>query len=158
MYEERLRKGKERGAFTEHHHFYPISYWGENHRSNVAELLSDDHSQTHREINDEKNTYSKYRRKQSVLENGNIIPTDQAIEHMASAQRRLLERVFSLPWYLIDLYRKKTAEVMLHEVEKFNNLTGESYIPEIGDILENHEVYTRAKKSIAQYIRETFTQ
>ena len=66
--------------------------------------------------------------------------------------------MFNLPWYLIDLYRQKTAEVMLHEVEKFNNLTGESYIPEIGDILENHEVYTRAKKSIAQYIRETFTQ
>jgi len=64
----------------------------------------------------------------------------------------------NLPWYLIDLYRQKTAEVMLHEVDKFNNLTGESYIPEIGDILENHEVYTRAKKSIAQYIRETFTQ
>lgn len=159
MYEERLRKGKEKGEKSELHHIYPLSYGGEDHASNIAEILKWDHQDVvHPTINDDRNTYSNYRRNQNILENGNAIPTDRAIEHMSNAQLRLLKRVFNLPWYLIDLYRQKTAEVMLHEVEKFNKLTGESYIPEIGDILENHEVYTRAKKSIAQYIRETFTQ
>ncbi|HNG97635.1 MAG TPA: hypothetical protein PLW93_05175 [Candidatus Absconditabacterales bacterium] len=158
MYEERLRKGKEKGEKSELHHIYPVSYGGEHHTSNIAEALESDHRLIHNNGDDDKRTYSNYRRNQSILENGNAIPTDRAIEHMSNAQLRLLKRVFNLPGYLIDLYRQKTAEVMLHEVEKFNNLTGESYIPEIGDILENHEVYTRAKKSIAQYIRETFTQ
>ena len=159
MYEERLKGGKGRGEKTERHHIYPLSYGGEDHSSNIAEILRWDHQVVlHPTINDDRNTYSRYRRAQSKLENWNVIATDEAIDHMSKAQERLLIRVFNLPWYLIDLYRQKTAEVMLHEVEKFNNLTGESYIPEIGDILENHEVYTRAKKSIAQYIRETFTQ
>ena len=158
MYEERLRKGKEKGEKSELHHIYPVSYGWEHHTSNIAEALESDHRLIHNNGDDDKRTYSNHRRNQSILENGNAIPTDRAIEHMSNAQLRLLKRVFNLPWYLIDLYRQKTAEVMLHEVEKFNNLTGESYIPEIGDILENHEVYTRAKKSIAQYIRETFTQ
>ena len=158
MYEERLRKGKEKGEKSELHHIYPVSHGWEHHASNIAEVLESDHRLIHNNGDDDKRTYRNYRRNQSILENGNTIPTDRAIEHMSNAQLRLLKRVFNLPWYLIDLYRQKTAEVMLHEVEKFNNLTGESYIPEIGDILENHEVYTRAKKSIAQYIRETFTQ
>lgn len=159
MYEERLEGGKRKGERTERHHIYPLSYGGEDHSSNIAEILRLDHQDVlHPTINDDRNTYSRYRRAQSKLENWNAIATEEAIDHMSNAQARLLWRVANLPWYLIDLYRQKTAEVMLHEVDKFNNLTGESYIPEIGDILENHEVYTRAKKSIAQYIRETFTQ
>lgn len=159
MYKNRLDQGKKKGERTEWHHIYPLSYGGEDHSSNIAEILRWDHQDVlHPTINDDRNTYSKYRRAQSKLENWNAIATEEAIDHMSKAQERLLIRAFNLPWYLIDLYRQKTAEVMLHEVEKFNNLTGESYIPEIGDILENHEVYTRAKKSIAQYIRETFIQ
>lgn len=159
MYKGRLEWGKRKGERTERHHIYPLSYGGEDHASNIAEILKWDHQDVvHPTINDDRNTYSKYRRAQSKLENWNAIATEDAIEHMSKAQERLLTRVFKLPWYLIDLYRQKTAEVMLHEVDKFNNLTGESYIPETGDILENHEVYTRAKKAIAQYIRETFTQ
>ena len=91
MYEERLRKGKEKGEKSELHHIYPVSYGWEHHTSNIAEALESDHRLIHNNGDDDKRTYSNYRRNQSILENGNAIPTDRAIEHMSNAQLRLLK-------------------------------------------------------------------
>ena len=145
-----MEEAKEAWAKTEKHHLIPVSYGGEDCKENIAEILSWDHRELHEVINDDAKQYKQYRRKQSILENWHAIVPKKAIEHMSNAQRRLLERTEWLPMWLQEMYQAKTYEISTKEVNKYNDLTWDNYTPEIGTTLENHEVYTRAKKEISK--------
>ena len=139
---------------TELHHLLPVSCnWG-NYQENIAKVLKTDHRKIHETLDIPFRKFNWMVRKQRERENWKVLLLESDIEWRADIQRAYLEKVPELQyWRMKDMHDIKMWDIAKREFNKFNNLTWESYSPELWDVFQNHQLYVDTQKEISKEIQ-----